>query len=78
MYNDVEDRFSSLVNVPETSSTKERAQYSECCGKLIDAYSEDPNSNLFTELQQFHSYICHKLSAKNQGIPDSVTQNSIK
>ena len=28
VYNDITDRFSCLVNVPETSSTKERVQYS--------------------------------------------------
>jgi regulator of sirC expression with transglutaminase-like and TPR domain len=35
----------------------------ECCQKLIDAYPDDLNSNVSTELQQFHSYIRHKLSA---------------
>ena len=30
VYNDIADRFSCLVNVPETSSTIERVQYYEC------------------------------------------------
>ena len=32
--------------------------------KLIDGYPDDLNSNLSTELQQFHSYIRHKFSAR--------------
>ena len=31
--------------------------------ELIDAYPDDLNSNVSTELQQFHSYIRHKISA---------------
>jgi len=31
--------------------------------ELIDAYPDDLNSHLSTELQQFHSYIRHKISA---------------
>ena len=66
MYDDIADRFSCLVDVPETSSsssTEERIQYSECCEKLTNAYPEDLNTNLSTELQQFHSYIRHKFRA---------------
>ena len=29
----------------------------------MDTYPDDLNSNLSTELQQFHSYIQHKFSA---------------
>ena len=35
-----------------------------CCQKLIDAYPDDLNCNLSTELQQYHSYIRHKFSAR--------------
>ena len=63
LHNDIADRFSCLVDVPETSSTNERVRYSECCEELINAYPEDLDSNLFTELQQVRSYIRHKLSA---------------
>ena len=45
----------------------ERVQYSECCEELINAYPEDINSNLFTELQQFHSYILHKFGVTKSG-----------
>ena len=45
----------------------ERVRYSECCEELINAYPEDRNSNLLTELQQFHSYIRHELSATKSG-----------
>ena len=58
----IADRFSCLPNVPKTSSTKERVQLSECSDELINAYPQDLNTNLFTELHQFHSYIRHKLS----------------
>ena len=47
VYNHTADRFSLLVDVPETSSTKERQQYYECCDELMHAYPEDLNSNLF-------------------------------
>ena len=43
--------------------TEARIRCSECCQKLIDTYPDDLNSNLSTELQQFHAYIQHKLSA---------------
>ena len=62
-YDDIADRFSCLVRVPETSSTKGRVQYSECCEELMNAYPVDLISNLFTELQQFHSYFHHNSSA---------------
>ena len=55
-----------LIDVPEkaiSSFTEASIRYSECCQKLIDAYPEYLNSNLFTGLQQFHSYIGHKFSA---------------
>ena len=48
MYDNIADRFSCLVNVPETSSTKERVLYSECCKELINAYQEDLSSNLLS------------------------------
>ena len=76
--NDTADRFSCLVNVPETSSTMESVEYSGCCEEIINVYPEELNSNLFSQLQQFHSYIRQKLSAKNQGMPDSVMRNSMK
>ena len=34
----------------------------ECCQKLTDAYPDDLNSNLSSELQQFHSYVQYKFS----------------
>ena len=45
-----------------TSSSTEIERYSQCCQKLIDAYREDLNTNFSAELQQFHSYVCHKFS----------------
>ena len=42
--------------------TEASIRYSECCQMLIDADPNDVNSNLSTELQQFHSYIRHKFS----------------
>ena len=63
VYDDTADWFYCLVNVPETYSTKEIVQYSECCEELLNTYPEDLSSNLFIELQQFHSYIHHKFSA---------------
>ena len=48
--NDIADRFSCMVNVPETSSTKERVLYSEYYEELISAYLEDLSSNLVIEL----------------------------
>ena len=51
VYNDIAVRFSCLVDVSKTS---------QCCEGLIKTYPEDLNNNLFTELQQFHSYIRHK------------------
>ena len=62
-HNDKANRFSCVVNVPETSSTKESVQHSVCCEQLINAYPEGLSSNLFTEHQRFHSCISHKLSA---------------
>ena len=56
----------NLIDVPEkatSSFTETSIRYSECCQKLIDAYPDDLNSNVSTELQQFHSYIRHKFSA---------------
>ena len=61
VYDDIADRFYYMVNVPEISN-RER-EYSECCEELINAYPKHPNSNLFSVLQQFHSYIRHKLSS---------------
>ena len=45
------------------NTTENSIKFSKCCQKLIDAYPDDLNSNLSTELQQFHSYIRHKFSA---------------
>ena len=56
-----------LDQCTRSSSSKERAPYSECCQGLLDAYPEDLNSNIFTELQQFHLYIRHKSSATKSG-----------
>ena len=41
--------------------------YYECCEELINAFPEDQNSNLFTQLQQFLSYVRHNLSATKSG-----------
>ena len=38
VYNDIADRFSCSVNVPETSSTNDRVLCSECCDELINVY----------------------------------------
>ena len=46
MHNDIADRFFCLVNVPETSSTKERVQYSECCEEVINTYLRREYSTL--------------------------------
>ena len=56
----------NLIVVPEKATSsfiEDSIRYSECCQKLIDAYPDDLNGNLSTELQQFHSYIQHKISA---------------
>ena len=56
----------NLIDVPETATFFYGRQYVRCsewCQKLIDAYPDDLNSNLSTELQQFHFYIRHKFSA---------------
>ena len=56
----------NLIDVPEkatSSFTEASIRQSECCQKLIDAYPDDLNSNLSTELQQFHTYIRHQFSA---------------
>jgi len=55
-----------LIYLPEKATslfTEASIRYSECCQKLIDTYPDDLNSNLSTELQQFHSYIQHKFIA---------------
>ena len=62
------ERFSFLSDVPHnlismTSSSTEIDRYSQCCQKLIDAYPEELNTYFSAELQQFHSYVCHKFSA---------------
>ena len=67
VYCDIADQFFCLVNVPETSSTKARIQYSECCEELINAYPEDLISNLLTVLQRFSLIIRHNLSATKSG-----------
>ena len=54
VYNDIAVRFSCLVDV---------SQSSQCCEGLINAYPEDLNNNLYTELQHSHSYIRHKFGA---------------
>ncbi|KAL8207403.1 UNVERIFIED_CONTAM: hypothetical protein K2H54_056069 [Gekko kuhli] len=38
----------------------ESERYSKTCQTLIDAYPDDMNNALSTELQQFHSYVLHK------------------
>ena len=56
----------SLIDVQEktTSSFSDISiRHTECCQKLIDAYPDDLNRSISTKLQQFHSYIRHKLSA---------------
>ncbi|XP_038649470.1 LOW QUALITY PROTEIN: zinc finger MYM-type protein 1-like [Scyliorhinus canicula] len=65
IYKEIAERFSFLSDVPHnvTSSSTNIERYSQCCQKLIDAYPEDFNSNFSAELQQFHSYVRHKLSA---------------
>jgi hypothetical protein len=50
-------RFSCLVDVAK------KKQQHQCCEGLINAYPEDLNINLYTELQQFHTYIRHKFRA---------------
>ena len=67
-YKEIAERFSSLSDVPHnvTSSSTNTERYFQCCRKLIDAYPEDFNSNVSAELQQFHSYVRHKFSAKKK------------
>ena len=67
VYNGIADMFSCLVNVPDTLFANEIVQYSECCEELINTYPEESNSNLFTELQKFHSNIRYKISATKSG-----------
>lgn len=66
IYKEIADKFSCLSDVPHnvTSSSTEIERYSQGCKKMIDAYPEDLNINLSVELQQFHSYVCHKFSAQ--------------
>ncbi|XP_065667306.1 uncharacterized protein LOC136087768 [Hydra vulgaris] len=59
VYNDVTVRFSCLVD-------GSLSQTSQCCKELINAYPKDLNNNLYTELQQFHSYIRHKFPAASK------------
>ncbi|XP_065683426.1 uncharacterized protein LOC136096172 [Hydra vulgaris] len=59
VYNDVADRFSCLVD-------GSLSQTSQCCEELINAYPKESNNNLYTELQQFHSYIRHKFPAASK------------
>ncbi|XP_065650991.1 uncharacterized protein LOC136079198 [Hydra vulgaris] len=59
VYNDVAVRFSCLVDGP-------LSQTSQCCEELINTYPKDLNNNLYTELQQFHSYIRHKFPAASK------------
>ena len=57
----------NLIDSPEkatSSFTGASIRYAGCCQKLIDAYPDDLNCNLSTELQQYHSYIRHKFSAR--------------
>lgn len=70
IYKEIAERFSILciVSNNETSSSEfssaiETERYFQHCQKLIDAYPEDLNNNFSVELQQFHSYVRHKLSA---------------
>ena len=78
VYNDIVDRFSCLVNVPETSSTKEGVQYSECCEELINAYPEDLSSNFLLSFISFNHIFAISFVRQNQEIPDSVMQNCIR
>ncbi len=68
IYKEIAERFSFLSDVPHnvTSSFTEIERYSQGCKKMIDAYPEDLNTNFSAELQQFHSYVCHKFSAKKK------------
>ena len=64
MYKEIAERFYFLSDVPcnVTSSSTEIERYSQCFQRLIDAYPENLNTNFSAELQQFHSYVCHKFS----------------
>ena len=68
IYREISGRFSFLSDAPHnvTLSFTNTERYSQCCRKLIDAYPEEFNSNFSTELQQFHSFVCLKFSAKKK------------
>jgi hypothetical protein len=58
--------YVNLIDVPEKTTfsfTEASIGYSERCQKLINAYPDDLNRYISTELQQLVWYIRHKFSA---------------
>ena len=67
IYTNIAHKFSCLTDVPNAtqqganySQYSDRQRYLKTCQMLIDAYPEDLNNALSTELQQFHLYVLHK------------------
>ena len=67
IYTNTAHKFSCLTDVPNAtqqganySQYSDRQRYLKTCQMLIDAYPEDLNNALSTELQQFHLYVLHK------------------
>jgi hypothetical protein len=66
-----------LIDVPE-KATSSSTEASIVLSKLIDAYPDDLNSNLYIEPQKFHSYIRHKARFNRAELYKVIVENIIE
>lgn len=68
IYKEIADKFSFLTKIPDTNiimSPEQTSEYSQHCRNLVNTYPQDLNTDLGTEIQQFHSYVIKKISSSD-------------
>lgn len=67
IYKETADKFSFLNKIPDADKIMcpdQTAEYSQHSTNLVNTYPEDLNTELITEIQQFHSYVISKISSR--------------
>ncbi|CAG9791322.1 unnamed protein product [Diatraea saccharalis] len=67
IYKETADKFSFLNKIPDADKIMcpdQTAEYRQHSTNLVNTYPEDLNTELITEVQQFHSYIISKISSR--------------
>lgn len=68
IYKEIADKFSFLTKIPDVDKIicpDQTSEYSQHCRNLVNTYPQDLNTDLETEIQQFHSYVSKSVSSSD-------------